>query len=229
MQMIKLTRAELNNKYNISHNTWDRRHDDLLDYLQDFMNIIEVKERGRYYYEIEGELPESIPTIPRKSRKAVKIQKYEDYTKDQLTDDYQPNSKSRVARLAIKNFGTKEFNHHSTEAVARRYVGPAMDKYGEHTERYYWVNYDNYKLMTDEQIAYLRQCFTENDLDEEQMETIAVDALNNKMPSQQKQLDYRDAIDQFRSEYGFIPVKVPKWRLKQQYRQSAFDDAATEV
>ena len=219
---MRLTRTELNKRYNISHNTWDRRHDDLLDYLQDFMDIVEVKEKNRYYYDIEGELPEVIPPLPRKSNKTIKIQKYRDYTKMHLSEDYEPNSKSRVSRMAIKDFGMKEFNHHSVPAVTQRYVGPVMDEFGEHTDHNYWVNYDNYTLMTKEQIDYLKKCFSENNLTDDQMETIAVKALNNQMPPKKQQLEYQMAVDQFRSKYGFIPVKVPKWRLKQEYRQSGF-------
>ena len=62
--MRTYTRKELSQKYNIPRSQWDQKHDDLLDHLQDFMDIKEIKsERGRYTYEIEGEMPESIPKL----------------------------------------------------------------------------------------------------------------------------------------------------------------------
>ena len=51
--MTIYTRKELSQKYNIPRSQWDKKHDDLLDHLQDFMNIKEIKsETGRYTYEI---------------------------------------------------------------------------------------------------------------------------------------------------------------------------------
>ena len=56
--MTILTRNELNQKYGITKNIWNTRHDDLINHLQDFMDIKEIKsERNRYTYEIEGEIP----------------------------------------------------------------------------------------------------------------------------------------------------------------------------
>ena len=45
--MKTYTRKELSQKYNIPRSQWDQKHDDLLDHLQDFMDIKEIKsERG---------------------------------------------------------------------------------------------------------------------------------------------------------------------------------------
>ena len=67
--MVKITRAELNKKYNISPNDWTRKHDLVMEHLLDYMEITESKEKGQYVYEIKDELPESIPPIPRKSKR----------------------------------------------------------------------------------------------------------------------------------------------------------------
>ena len=44
-KMIIVTRKQLNEKYAISKSQWDRRHDDLLEHLQDFMGIREIKSK----------------------------------------------------------------------------------------------------------------------------------------------------------------------------------------
>ena len=67
--MIIVTRKQLNEKYTISKSQWDRRHDDLLEHFQDFMDIKEIKsEKGTYTYEVEGEMSDTIPQLLRKSK-----------------------------------------------------------------------------------------------------------------------------------------------------------------
>lgn len=67
---MKVTRKQLSEKYGISKNDWNRKHDDLLEHLSDFFDIEEIKEsNGRYTYEVSDELPEFVPKLERKSNK----------------------------------------------------------------------------------------------------------------------------------------------------------------
>lgn len=66
---MRLSRPELDKKYNIDENYWNTKHDIVMEHLSNYMEITELKEKNKYFYEIIGELPESIPPIPRKSRR----------------------------------------------------------------------------------------------------------------------------------------------------------------
>ena len=93
---------------------WDRRHDDLLEHLQNFMDIKEIKsEKGTYTYEVEGEMPDTIPLLLRKSKMEQKKKDYELYTIAALGTEFKLNSKSKIARDAIVDFGGERYGHNS--------------------------------------------------------------------------------------------------------------------
>ena len=140
--MINISRSELNKKYNIDSHLWTRRHDDLLNYLQDFMDITEIKsDTNRYTYEIEGEMPDTIPPFLRKSELEQKKKDYELYTIKALGTEFKPNSKSKIAREAIRDFGQDKYGHKSQEAVVKRYIKEPFDKYGVSDGNKYWCYY----------------------------------------------------------------------------------------
>jgi len=151
---MELTRSDLNRKYSISDYTWKARHDELLDYLREYMDIKEIKsDTNRYSYEITGEIPDSIPKIPRKSQKLEKIEDYSVYVRGHLPYDFQPYSKAYMARQAINDFGHSKYSHNNEGYIAKAFVGPAMNQYGEHTTKQIWVSYQTYRPLTQEQLA----------------------------------------------------------------------------
>ena len=165
--MINISRSELNKKYNIDSHLWTRRHDDLLDYLQDFMNIKEIKsKKGRYTYEIEGEMPESIPKLPRKCNLEQKKKDYEDFTIKALGTEFKPNSKSKIAREALSSFGNEKYGHYSQESVVKRYVKEPFDKYGVTNNHQVWVDYKTYKPLSAEVLTDWRSILKEERIDE---------------------------------------------------------------
>lgn len=88
--------------------------------------------------------------LPRKSEKqtAQKIADYESYVKTHLSKNFVPESKMRMARNAIEDFSGEKYGHTSSEGVARRYAGPAMEKLGEKSEERVWVDSASYMELT---------------------------------------------------------------------------------
>ena len=214
--MIKLKRADLNQKYSISEALWKRRHDELLDHLQDYMDIHELRthgDKGQFFYVIKGELPETIPPLPRKSQMKEKLNDYKDFTIVALGKDFKPNSKSKIAREAIEDFGAEKYGHKSVRAVADRYVGPNVDEYGESNNIYHWVNYYTYEDLTDEEKRQWVRILQEEHISEaEQAE--AFQLMQQGEDISRASSYYKRAIDRMNSEYCIIPIKVKEWKLK---------------
>ena len=212
-----ISRADLSQRYNLNKGQWTRRHDDLIDWLNDFMEITELKDpnTGFYSYEIKGEPPKSIPPLPRKNSKTVeKIQDYEEYVINNLPEEFTPLSKTKMSRDAINDFGKVKYNHESAEAVARRYVGPAMNKHGEHSIKMVWVNAATYQVLSEEQELFLHNCFNTMHLTELEM------ANAFKKYAQEQDISYEvdnfnKAIDMFRIQFGFRPISVYEWQKKE--------------
>lgn len=212
--MIVLTRSELNKKYNINKNTWSRRHDDLLEYLNDYMCIKEREDNGRYYYDIDQDiLPQEIPPIPRKSNMKEKKDEYKKFTIGALGVEYKPNSKAKVARDAIDKFGCSKYGHSSVAAVVRRYVGPVMEEEGEHSNHMVWVDCFTYEILDTELVNILKQMFKDEKLSEEEMANAFIKQQQGEDISEEKS-GYKKVIDRFKEEYGVIPIKVYEWKLK---------------
>ena len=212
--MQKLSRTQLTQKYNLTRGQWQNRHDDLLDYLGDFFFIKEIKEGRYYYYMVPDEIPDKIPSLPHKTNKQEKIDDYANYVKDNLSKEFEPNSKMRMARDAIFDFGNKKYNHESAEGVAKRYVGPAMEKYGEHSTHKVWVDPTTYIVLTEEQEEYRHECFIQNHLTDRRLQEIGSESLEGIQPSQEDKDYYQKAMDKFIEKYGFRPILVYNWRAK---------------
>ena len=215
---MKISRSELSKKYNITNSQWQRRHDDLLEHINDFFSIEEIKEGRYYYYIIPDELPDSIPTLPRKSRAKEKIIDYENYVDKHLPKEFAPMSKAKMSRDAIKDFGKEKYKHNSPESVARVYVGPAMEKLGEKSDNAVWVDYKTYIPLDEEQFKYLKHCFSDNNLSEEDFAELGYDLVktgvvpNEKLKSVKDK--YENSITQFKLKYGIIPIRTRNWRKR---------------
>lgn len=212
---MRLKRSELTKKYNLTKNAWDKRHDELLDWLNDFFPVKEIQwKNGYYYYEVPDELPESIPKLPRKTNMQQKVSEYEQYVVSHLPKEPTPLSKAKMSRDAMADFGTDKFGHTHEESVSRRYVGPAMDKHGEHSDKMIWVNYKTYDLLTEEEERCLHEYFREEHLTELEMAN-AFKKYAQKEDISKELNSYNTAVDKFIERYGFRPISVYRWRLKQ--------------
>lgn len=212
---MQLTRKQLIDKYpSLTRSNWERRHDDLLDHLQDYMDITEIKtEKGRYSYEVKGELPDSIPSLPRKSQLSQKKKDYEEYTIKALGTEFKPNSKSKIAREAIADFGNKKYGHTSQRSVVERYVKEPFDKYGESDGNKYWCYYDTYEVIPAEIVAEWREILAEEHISEREAANAFYRQQQGEDISKEKGY-YRNALDRFKEKYGSTPILVGKWKIK---------------
>lgn len=211
---MQVSRSELSKLYKITKYSWDSRHDDLLDHLQDYMDITEIKSmKGTYKYEVKGELPESIPPLPRKSQMSQKKKDYEDYTIKALGTEFKPNSKSKIAREAIADFGNKKYGHTSQRSVVERYVKEPFDKYGENDGNQYWCYYDSYEVIPSDIVAEWREILTEEHISEKEAANAFYRQQQGEDISKEKGY-YRNALDRFKEKYGSTPILVGKWKIK---------------
>lgn len=211
---MQVSRNELSKLYKITKYSWDSRHDDLLNHLQDYMDITEIKSiKGTYKYEIKGELPDSIPPLPRKNLMNQKKKDYEEYTIKALGTEFKPNSKSKIAREAIADFGNKKYGHTSQESVVKRYIKEPFDKYGENDGNQYWCYYDSYEVIPAEVVAEWRQILAEEHISEREAANAFYRQQQGEDVSKEKAY-YKNALDRFKAKYGSTPILVGKWKVK---------------
>lgn len=213
--MLVLTRNELTKRYGITRNAWERRHDELMNYLSEFMRIREVRNEksGRYTYEIDEDILPDIPAFPRKSQMEEKIEDYSNFTVSCLSAEFKPNSKRRVAKSAIDSFGLDKYSHSSEEAVARRFVGPIMDKKGEHNNNLTWVYYTTYEPLEDNILEAWHNILEEERINERDAANAFYKYSEGEDITQEVN-SYKRAMERFKTIYGTIPVRVYSWRLK---------------
>lgn len=210
--MVTVTRKQLNEKYAIPRNQWDRRHSDLLEHLQDFMDIKEMKsEKGTYKYEIKGKIPDNIPPLPRKSQMSQKKKDYELYTIAALGTEFKPNSKSKIAREAIADFGLEKYGHESQKAVVERYVKEPFNKYGVSDGKRYWCYYNTYEIIEDDILKDWRSILSEEHIGELEAANAFYREQQGEDISKEKGY-YKRALERFKEKYGSIPVLVSKWK-----------------
>lgn len=208
-----LSRSELSKKYGIGKNVWHRRHDELLEYLGEYMEIKENTDlRGRYSYDIEGELPQSIPPLPRASKKDMKMKDYKEYTIGALGEEFKPNSGSKIARDAIRDFSREKYGHTNVAAVSARFVGPAMKEVGQRSEKRVWADYYTYEPLSAEQVEDLRIFFAEEKMSEKEMANAFILERQGEDISQEISR-FERVMDKFKEKYQMMPIYIYEWKL----------------
>lgn len=191
------------------------RKEDLLEWLKEFYDyeLYDGRPIRIYIKEVIGEYQ----PLPRKvnSRELTekKKERYTNFTIASLGTEFKPNSKARVAREAMFDFGYEEFGHTSVPAVSRRYVGPAMDNYGEHNNKYQWVWFLDYSPLDAEALKRWASILKEENISEEEAANAFYRLAEGEDITKEKNA-YKRAQQRFKELYGTIPVKVPEWRLK---------------
>lgn len=211
--MQKISRSFLSKKYGITEGMWRNRRDDLLEHLNDFFSIQEIKEGRYYYYIVPDEIPDEVPKLSRKNNQQEKMKDYEQYVIDNLPDTPTPLSKTRMGTRAIDDFGREKYNHTSCRAVTERYVGPAMDKHGEHSVKMVWVDVKTYLPLTEEQEQYLHDCFNKVHLSEMEMANAFKKYAQEEDISEELD-NFSKAIELFRMQFAFRPISVYEWQKK---------------
>ena len=201
----------------ITKNSWNTRKQDVKDWLKEFYDYT-LSDTRPMLITIHAVYGDYEP-LPRKSRaiseeSKQKITDYDNYVKQRLTPEFQIISKAKMARDAIEDFGLDKYSHYSHEAVARRYTGPAMEKYGEKGENYYWVWYEDYTQPTEE---ILHEWFdllkayqvTDKDIVAAFNEDVELNVSNNIDSAKER---YKAAMYEFKAKYGDIVVRSGEWR-----------------
>lgn len=200
----------------IPANQYDRKQQELLAWLTNFFDyeFYEGRPKRIRVTEIYGEYQ----PLPRKTPKqdALNLAKEKDYTNytiAALGTEFKPNSKSKVARDAIRAFGESRYHHTNTEAVAKRFIKKPFDTYGETNGQWYWVWYSTYEPLDKNSENRWRDILRE----EEIAETEAANAFYKMAEGENVDLEinrYKRAQECMKEEYGDFPVRVREWRKK---------------
>lgn len=213
---MKLSRAELSKKYNIDQHSWTRKHDLVMEHLSNHMEITETLENNRYFYEITGELPESIPPIPRKSRR-VEAQKDYDAFVQQYFSESVPRyaSPAEVAREGIAAFSSKKYGHYSVRSVTYRYIAPSFEKYVKEvpgSRRWIWQT--TYEPLDDDTLRRWLSILEEEHITETE-QAAAFRDFSEGLDITDAIHCYKRAIARFYEEFNDYAIKVPQYLLKE--------------
>lgn len=200
----------------IPQNQYNRRQEELLLWLTNFYDFelirscpIKIK-----ILSVIGEyqpMPRKIPNQDTLNQE--KKNKYTTYTIAALGTEFKPNSKAKVARDAISDFGYKEFGHVSAEAVAKRYVKKPFEEYGITNDINVWVYYSTYTPIEQETLEEWRKILKEEHISEEEAANAFYRQEQGQDVSKEKGY-YKKALERFKEEHGDIPILVKEWKLK---------------
>ena len=214
---MKYTTQELCQLLKISRDTLKRRREEILDYVALFWDY-EIITEGRTNYFVVKEEYSTLAPLPRKTKTKEMKEFYSEKT-HKIIKKKPWNSGSNIAREICATDNV--FDH--SEKTARDYVRPVLKNDFEIADDKQWmrINYVSfsYEPLSDEEISYLKEMFkkyigrdaeTIADIISEQRSGYlskeeAYDKINNT---------YDAAMDKFMEKYGFRPIKVAKYELK---------------
>ena len=211
-------KKEFCKELNITTYQAERRLEDLLEWLKNFFDyeFYDLKPKRILIKEIYGEyqpLPRKVPS--QETLTAEKKEKYTVFTIAALGTEFKPNSQSKVARDAIRDFGKELYHHTNPEAVVKRFVKEPFKTYGESDNKKVWVWYSTYTEIKSDVLDDWRKILRE--------EHIAEDEAANAFYRQEQGEDisvekgyYKSAQQRFKEKYGDIAVLVTSWKLKKE-------------
>lgn len=212
-----LFKKEFCKELNIPNNQCDRRKEELLEWLTNFYDykFYPSKPDKIYIKEIYGDYQ----PLPRKAYNQNELNKqkkddYSKYTIAALGPDFKPNSKRRIAREAIYNFGYKKYGHNNAKYVANSFIKEPFDKYGISNNVYYWVYFDTYEPLEEEDFALWMKILHEEHISESEAANAFYRASQGEDITKEKN-NFIKARERFlhESENGVIPVRVKAWKL----------------
>lgn len=200
----------------IPQNQYNRRQDELLEWLKNFFDfeILSGRPIRIVIKEVIGEyqpLPRKLPKQDELTQ--AKIEDYEQYTIASLGVEFKPNSRSRIAKNALAEFGYDKYGHTSEEAVVRRFIKKPFDEYGETNNKSVWVWYSTYEPLTQDIIDYWHTILREENISEQE----AANAFYRQEQGEDISTErgyYKKAQERLKKEYGDIVVLVKEWKCK---------------
>lgn len=197
---------------------YKHRKDELLEWMKEYFDY-ELNENVKPIQitikDVFGEY-EPLPTkkYDLKNTREEKKRDYDQYVKDNLPKEPTPYSKAKMSREAMQDFSFKKYGHQSISAVVRRYVGPAMEEFGEHDENMVWVMHNTYAQLDENQLKHWHKILTEEHIDEEAMKNAFIRHSEGEDISAEVSY-FQCAQTRFMEVYGGRPIKVYAWRAKQ--------------
>lgn len=194
----------------------ERKLNELLEWLSNFYEF-EFKKSRPFLITIKEIIGDYQP-MPRKAPKQDELtkekkDKYAEYTKFSLSIEYQPNSKSKVAREAINNFGKAKYGHTNQQWVVRNFIKEPFNKYGETNDVQVWVYYSTYQPLEEDIVKEWRKILREEHIGEDEASNAFYRQAEGEDIS--KEIGYfRKAKLRFEEKYNDIPILVKEWRLK---------------
>lgn len=207
------------NELNITRSQKERRFQDLIDWLENFYDYEFIPGgKGAAHNILIKEIYGEYQPLPRKAPKqevltAEKLKDYETYTIAALGPEFKPNSKTKIARDAIDEFGKKKYHHTNAEAVLKRYIKKPFDEYGETNSKWCWVWYSTYEVLNKEIELKWRQILREEEIAEDE----ASNAFYNLAEGEDITFElnkYQRAKSRMLIEYADFPVRVREWKAK---------------
>ena len=200
----------------IPQNQYNRRQDELIEWLKNFFEFDMLMGRPIRIHikEVIGEyqpLPRKLPKQDELTK--AKIEEYEKFTIAALGTEFKPNSKSRIAKTAMASFGYEKYGHSSQEAVARRFVKKPFDLYGETNNKSVWVWYNSYEPLPGDIAEHWRRILREENISEQEAANAFYRQEQGEDVSKEKGY-YKKAKERFQEEYGDITVLVKEWKCK---------------
>lgn len=197
----------------------ENRFQDLLDWLTNFYDY-EFIPGGKgaahniFIKEIYGEYQ----PLPRKAPKqealtTEKIKDYEAYTIAALGPEYKPNSKTKIARDAINDFGKKKYHHTNAEAVSKRFIKKPFDEFGETNGQWRWVWYSNYKALEPEIEEKWHKILWEEQIAEDEASNAFYKLAEGEDISYELN-KYQRAKNRMTEKYADFPVRVREWKVR---------------
>lgn len=194
----------------------ERKVNELLEWLSNFYEF-EFKKSRPFLITIKEIIGDYQP-MPRKQHKLneytlEKKQKYEEFTKKSLTEDFTPNSKSKVAREAMQEFGRKDYGHINQKWVVSHFIKEPFNKYGETNDESVWVYYSTYLPLESNIVDEWRKILREEHIGEDEASNAFYRQAEGEDIS--KEIGYfKKARDRFVEKYNDMPILVKEWRLK---------------
>lgn len=203
----------------IEHNQWQRRKDDLLQWLNEFFEyeLIEGKPLKIKIICSSGEY-EPLPRKKYDMQKRVeeRKQKYETYMYEvirRLPQEFEPLSFTKMARDIIAEVTEEMYGHTNAEYVVRKFVKELMMKYGETNNKHVWVEPHTYILLDEELVTEWRNILEEEHISEQEAANAFYKQERGEDITKEKQA-FAKARERFSAKHGYAPILVREWRAK---------------
>lgn len=200
----------------IPMNQAERKLEELLEWLTNFYdfnfykghpNRIEVK----VVYGDYQPLPRKKPSQEKLNKE--KTEDYTNFTIASLSPEYKPNSKSKIARDAIKSFGQDKYGHTNQKWIAQKYIKEPFEKYGETDDKNVWVFCSTYEPMGEQVVEDWHMMLRRAGMGVDEAANAFYRYAEGEDVS--KELNYyKTAREEFQDKYNDFPVLVKSWKLK---------------